>query len=1099
MTDEWGSQVAERLAAVGGAEIPALEPEVVTSWLTQLPAGYKERTSPQNAADDLWEMLRLGGEGHSFGVRADSTSDQVFRLRRLAATPIELTSFIPVLESFGLAVVEAVPAHLSAPGGGRYFLDDFGVRRDNHLGTVSTDSKGSTDSRNVPDGGTADRFVAALDAVVAGRAEVDSLNRLVLTAGFDWGQVSLLLAYRRYRCVASNLPDTARLDDPFVAQPVLSRALVAYFEASFDPKGEGPGGEASREARARILRDLEAVTDLEQDQALRALLALLDATVRTNWYNRGEDEPIVLKFDSGKVPGLPSPVPLYETFVHSSRVEGIHLRFGAVARGGLRWSTRPEDFRMEILDLADAQVKKNAIIVPTGAKGGFVCRAPAPTPQEVRRQYETFVGGLLDVTDNIVDGEVVPPVARADGDDPYLVIAADKGTATFSDLANEISLRRGFWMGDAFASGGSTGYDHKAMGITARGAWTAVVRHFRQLGIDVATEPFRVAGVGDMSGDVFGNGMLLSKSMKLVAAFDHRHIFIDPAPDPGASFEERSRLAKLSQSSWNDYNRHLISPGGGVWSRQTARINLPAEAATAVGLAPGEVSPPQLISAILKAPVDLLFFGGIGTFIKAPDENDVEVADHANDGLRVTADQVRARVIAEGGNLGVTQRGRILYSRRGGRINTDFIDNAAGVATSDREVNLKILLALAVTAGRLDDAGRVALLASVGEDVAADVLRGVDHSVAALSRAVPGSASNLPAYESLLEDLEGLGLFTRSVEALPSAQELERRTAAGAGLIRPELAVLLAYAKLHLVGAVVASPVPDSDAFRGPVAEYFPEAIRDRFADLIPEHRLYRELASTALAGELVDRMGITWTHETAAELGCGLDRVASCWWAACEVLQARPVWDALEDAASKLTSDEETRLHVEMAEAVDVVARGYLADGVGLDPAARIKADRPVAQELRRLNGAKPSTSPEEGAEAIAGLGQVGQIASVGRRSERSVEEAADAVASVQAAAGLGQLKTAIAKIEPAGRWSRWQIRGLLDDLESYAGEAAVRALAGAKASIPPAEAVRAWVEEHQEALAGARDAAREVRAADAEALPRAALAVRHLLGSLR
>ncbi|MST34072.1 NAD-glutamate dehydrogenase, partial [Acidimicrobiaceae bacterium USS-CC1] len=528
---------------------------------------------------------------------------------------------------------------------------------------------------------------------------------------------------------------------------------VELVEARFAVADDG----REAELRARLAADLAAVEQLEQDQVLRGYLALVDATLRTSYPLRtpeGEPLPTVtLKLASRSVPDLPAPHPLVETWVHGPDVEGIHLRFGPVARGGIRWSDRPEDFRTEVLGLAAAQVKKNAVIVPTGAKGGFVCRGRTPASAAgVRQAYETFISSLLDITDNYVGGRVVSPpgVVTRDGEDPYLVVAADKGTATFSDAANALSEQRHFWLGDAFASGGSHGYDHKAMGITARGAWVAVRRHFHQLGIDVQTETVTVAGIGDMSGDVFGNGMLQSQAIALVAAFDHRHVFLDPDPDPKASFAERQRLAALGRSSWDDYDRTAISEGGGVWSREAKTVPLSPQARRALGVTAAELSPPELISAILRAPVDLLWFGGIGTYIKASDEADSEVGDHANDAVRVTADQVRARVLAEGGNLGVTQRGRIRYSRRGGRINADFIDNAAGVATSDREVNLKILVDLAIAEGRLDPAERDAELQAAEPFVAEEVLRQVDHSVAALNRAVPASARELDAYEALL-------------------------------------------------------------------------------------------------------------------------------------------------------------------------------------------------------------------------------------------------------------------------------------------------------------------------------------------------------------
>jgi glutamate dehydrogenase len=643
----------------GGAGAPQ-----ASEFAQRVSGAYQEQTSVAQAAADLAVLAEMpavtesSGDWHRFAVSPahPNAGPGAFRLRRYGRRGIELSRLLPLVESFGLVVVDAVPHQIRALGArpGAH-IDDVGLR---------PAPGGSGEVFDLVQDGP--RLVAAVDAVTSGAADIDSLNRLVLAAGLDWHEVALLRAYRRYRRQTGVTLTDAQLDDPLVAWPEVTRNLIAYARARFD---FGLGGEAAAAVVAR--QCLEAVTLFEEDQCLRAYLLLIEATLRTNWCVRdaeGNPRPtIVIKLDSAKVPGLTRPKPKIETWVHAPGVEAIHLRNGLIARGGIRWSDRPEDFRTEVLGLAEAQVKKNAIIVPTGAKGGFVVRRPhngvidgtldGITADEVRAAYQVFIDALFDVTDNVVDGTVVPPpgVVTYDGDDPYLVVAADRGTATFSDLANKISARHEFWLGDAFASGGSHGYDHKAMGITARGAWVAVRRHFHQLDIDVARETIRVTGVGDMSGDVFGNGMLRSETIALVAAFDHRHIFIDPDPDPTTSFAERRRMAGLARSSWDDYDRSAISVGGGVWPRDAKVIELSAEARRTLGVTAAELSPPEVISAVLRAPVDLLFFGGIGTYIKAPGEADTEVGDHANDGLRVTADEVRARVIAEGGNLAITQ------------------------------------------------------------------------------------------------------------------------------------------------------------------------------------------------------------------------------------------------------------------------------------------------------------------------------------------------------------------------------------------------------------------------------------------------------------
>jgi glutamate dehydrogenase len=1074
------------------------------SFAARVGASYREQTPPAQAALDVAILDGLpapdpdsdpgtapgsdpgtdGSRGPVFGAchrlvvgpdPATGAGRGAFRLRRYGLDGVELSRLLPVVESFGLVVVEAVPHPIgSGDGHPAAHVDDIGLRRPEGV---------------APPGGaddpTARRLVAALEAVDRGLVDVDPLNRLVLGAGLDWHEVNLLRAYRRYRRQTGVALADAQLDDPLVAFPGVTRALIDHAVALLGPD-RGPGVHAGV-TRHAVLEALGAVGQLEQDQVLRAYLALIDATVRTNWFLRqGDGGPrptVVVKLDSARVPGLVPPLPRIETWVHGPDVEGIHLRNGLIARGGIRWSDRPEDFRTEVLGLAEAQVKKNAIIVPTGAKGGFVVRRPGPGgpgPAQVEAAYRRFIDSLFDVTDNVVDAAVVHPdgVVARDGDDPYLVVAADRGTATFSDLANGISAAHDFWLGDAFASGGSHGYDHKAMGITARGAWVAVRRHFHQLGIDVATETVRVVGVGDMSGDVFGNGMLRSSAIALVAAFDHRHIFIDPDPDPAGSFAERTRMAALPRSSWDDYDRAAISSGGGVWPRDAKVIELSPEARRALGVAAERLSPPEVISAILTAPADLLFFGGIGTYVKGPGEADAEVGDHANDGVRVVADQVRARVIAEGGNLAITQRGRIRYSRRGGRINADFIDNAAGVATSDREVNLKILLTQAISAGRLLPGERDAVLAGATDHVAAEVLRQVDHSVAALNRAVPVSADELDAHEALLEHLEEAGRLDREVECLPDPAEFAVRRAAGAGLIRPELAVLLAYAKSDLVEAVETSPLGADPAVAEAVTEYFPPTFLALGSDLPSRHRLAAQIGATGVAGELVDRMGIAWAHETASELGRSVVDVAAAVWAARGVLDAPGLWTTLEGAADGVSADAmsadlESAVHHRIAAGVAALARRYLALEERPDPAGRIAADRPVAIEVAARPGSARSEPGEEKlpadlASALGVLSGATWVADAGRVAAACglpTGPVVEAFAAIDAAVAPGLIRR-LEAVRLSSRWAAWQARALIDDLVSWRSRAVAAALGDPSRPADTVEAVAAWVAQHRRDL---------------------------------
>ncbi|MDQ2826280.1 MAG: NAD-glutamate dehydrogenase, partial [Actinomycetota bacterium] len=718
----WDEELGEALADRIGTESAR---RLVSSWADWFPAIYRDAVPPDRAVDDLLQLEALCAAGDGPRVRivlaADPAAPSGTRLKVFATGEgVELSRFLPILESLGLWAIEDRP-HALGRGQDVVHLHDFGVADPSGRAVdVVTDGP---------------RLAEAALALWHGRADADYLNRLVLRAGLGWEDVAVLRAYRRYRSLVGTAFTTDYVDRVLVEHAPIAAALVALFAAMFDPARQA-GPEVVAELRRQVVDGCDAVARLDHDRILRGYLGLVDATLRTGrWVAPGDH--LALKFDSAAVPAMPRPVPFREIFVHGPDVEGVHLRWGPVARGGIRWSDRPDDYRSEVLDLMRAQVLKNAVIVPTGAKGGFVVRRPTEgaAGAPVAAAYELFVTGMLQVTDDVVGDHVVAVPRRRDGDDPYLVVAADRGTASFSDLANRISTDRGFWLGDAFASGGSSGYDHKRLGITARGAWVAVRHHFAELGIDVQAEAVTVVGIGDMSGDVFGNAMLRSDRIRLLAAFDHRDVFVDPDPDPAVSYAERARLFAMERSSWQDYDRAALSPGGGIWSRLDKRIALSAQVQAALRVEEPELTPAELIRAILRAPVGLLFTGGIGTFVRAGSEPDQEIDDRANAEVRVEGSTVRARVVGEGANLAFTQRARVEYARRGGRINTDAIDNAAGVDISDHEVNIKILLRLASEVGDLGAEERDPILAAACEDVTAAVLRDCDLQSVALARA----------------------------------------------------------------------------------------------------------------------------------------------------------------------------------------------------------------------------------------------------------------------------------------------------------------------------------------------------------------------------
>jgi glutamate dehydrogenase len=871
---------ADRL--VGAASTGAITRTDAEHYAASFSEAYKQVMTPADAIADIGMISELTDDSVKL-VFAERDGHGVAKLTwYLGGRPAPLSQLLPMLQSMGVVVLEERPYTVDRPDGLPVWIYQFRISP--HPTIPLADTEAERDA-------TAQRFADTVTAIWQGRVEVDRLNELVMRAGLTWQQVVLLRAYAKYLRQAGFPYSQSHIESVLNEQSATARALVVLFEALFDPRPEGaPASRDAQAAAAKVAADIDALVSLDTDRILRAFASLVQATLRTNYYVTQEGSArsrnvLSVKLNAQLIDELPLPRPKFEIFVYSPRVEGVHLRFGPVARGGLRWSDRRDDFRTEILGLVKAQAVKNAVIVPVGAKGGFVLkRPPLPTgdpaaDRDAQRAegvacYQLFISGLLDVTDNVdhKTGIVSPPpeVLRRDGDDAYLVVAADKGTATFSDIANDVAKSYGFWLGDAFASGGSVGYDHKVMGITAKGAWEAVKRHFREFGVDTQTEDFTVVGVGDMSGDVFGNGMLLSKHIRLIAAFDHRHIFLDPDPDSASSWVERKRMFDLPRSSWDDYDKSLISAGGGVYSREQKTIPVSREVRAVLGIDGDvtEMAPPALMRAILQAPVDLLFNGGIGTYIKAESESDADVGDRANDPVRVNGNQVRAKVVGEGGNLGVTALGRVEFDLAGGRINTDAMDNSAGVDCSDHEVNIKILIDSLVTAGKVKAEERKELLESMTDEVSRLVLADNEDQNDLMGTSRANAASLLPVHADQIRYLARERGLNRELEALPSEKEIHRRTDAGLGLTSPELATLMAHVKLALKEDVLGTELPDQDVFASRLPRYFPTPLRERFTPEIRSHQLRREIVTTMLINDLVDTAGISYAFRITEDVG---------------------------------------------------------------------------------------------------------------------------------------------------------------------------------------------------------------------------------------
>jgi glutamate dehydrogenase len=887
---------------------------LINHYRRAFPMAYEEDVEPRDALDDLADLEALREQSAPLPETA-KTSALRLNLHRppqqkpervhlkivKLSEPVPISDLLPMLENFGLRVISERPYELAWPQGGAAWIQDFELE---HRDGLRVDiAKVEIDFN--------DAFLAAW----RGDIENDGFNRLLLVAGLKAREIVILRAYCRYLLQTGVPFSQAYMERTLAGNAAIARNLVRLFERRFDPDATRPARGAHRDADklvGQLRTDLDAVASLDEDRILRGYLNVVEATLRTNFYQLQNDRPksyFAFKLDPARIPDLPLPRPKFEVFVYSPRVEAVHLRMGYVARGGIRWSDRREDFRTEILGLMKAQNVKNTLIVPVGAKGGFVCKKlpTSGTREEIQAEviacYQTLIRSLLDLTDNIVAGKVVPPlrVVRRDPDDVYLVVAADKGTATFSDIANAISLEYGYWLGDACASGGSAGYDHKKMGITAKGAWECVKRHFRELGLDIQKKDFSVVGIGDMSGDVFGNGMLLSKHTRLLAAFDHRHVFLDPTPDPAVSFIERERLFNLPRSSWDDYDRKKISKGGGVFPRTAKSVPLSAECATMLGIQATSATPSEIIRAVLCMPADLLWNGGIGTYVKSSEESNAEAGDRANDAVRINGANLRVKVVGEGGNLGLTQRGRVEYALAGGRLNTDFIDNSAGVNTSDVEVNIKILLNPPMQAGKLTRGERNKLLARMTNEVAALVLRNNYLQSQAISTLELQTRARLPEFQHLIRSLERSGDLNRALEFLPSDDEVTDRRKRGTGLTRPELSILLAYSKIWLTHHLLASDVPEDPYLSSELVRYFPEPVQERFARQISQHRLRREIITTATTNSLVNRMGPAFVPRAQEDTGAEPAQIARAYTAAREIFDMRKTWAEIEALDTKI------------------------------------------------------------------------------------------------------------------------------------------------------------------------------------------------------
>jgi glutamate dehydrogenase len=1126
----WADGFAEALNAECGEEKAA---ELLRKYGNAFAEGYKADHTPRAAVSDLVHLEQLSEaqahDGKDFSLSlyepvGAAPEERRFKIYRKGEA-VSLSAVLPALSRLGVEVTDERPYELRCADRTSAWIYDFGLRMpksQNGTGDYLGD-----DAR--------ERFQEAFAATWTGKAENDGFNALVLSAGLNWRQAMVLRAYAKYLRQAGSTFSQDYMEDTLRNNVHTTRLLVSLFEARMSPDRQRAGREIVDALLEEVDAALDQVASLDEDRILRSFLTVIKATLRTNFFQEaagGKPHAYVsMKFDPQAIPDLPAPRPAFEIWVYSPRVEGVHLRFGKVARGGLRWSDRREDFRTEILGLVKAQMVKNTVIVPVGAKGGFVAKQ-LPDPSVDRdawlaegiASYKTFISALLDITDNMVAGEVVPPqdVVRHDEDDTYLVVAADKGTATFSDIANGVAETYNFWLGDAFASGGSAGYDHKGMGITARGAWESVKRHFRELGVDTQSEDFTVVGIGDMSGDVFGNGMLLSEHIRLVAAFDHRHIFIDPNPVAETSYAERRRIFELPRSSWADYNTELISTGGGVFPRTAKAIQINSHIREALGIEGkvAKMTPADLMKAILQAPVDLLWNGGIGTYVKASTETQADVGDKANDPIRVDGADLRVRVVGEGGNLGLTQLGRIEFALHGGKINTDAIDNSAGVDTSDHEVNIKILLNGLVADGDMTVKQRNKLLAEMTDEVGSLVLRNNYAQNTAIANALAQSKDMLHAQQRFIRHLVREGHLDRALEFLPADRQIRERLAQGQGLTGPETAVLLAYTKITVAEELLHTSLPDDPYLRSLLHAYFPSALSEQFSDHIDGHPLRREITTTVLVNDTVNTGGTTYLHRLREETGASLEEIVRAQTAARTIFRSAPVWDAVEALDNRVEAAVLTRIRLHSRRLVERGTRWLLNNRpqpLQLAETVDFFAERveQVWQQLPKLmRGADLEWwqqiydeltgvgVPDELATRVAGFSSAFpalDIVSVADRMGRDPMDVAEVYYDLADRLHITQLMDRIIELPRADRWQSMARASIREDL--YAAHAALTAdvLAVGNGTSTPEQRFKAWQEKNSAILGRARTTLDEIQSSETFDLANLSVAMRTMRTLLR